>query len=483
MKKTLIFILLAALCACAFCGCDMSIENANTPASPDSAGVIELTGSGAKSEAGGVKIDRSTVTVSAAGTYSVSGKLSDGQIIIDTGEDAGKVNLVLDGADITCLSGPAIWVKQAKKLDLVIADGSVNTLTSGRSSDMASFDSNASGGAIFAEDDLDIECDGKGILNIFGYINSGVVCKDDVDIKCGECELNITAANNGVKGSESVTVTGGILTVNAGHDGIKATNADKAGKGFVSITGGVIDVAAKGDGIAAETELNISGGVISVVTSGDPDSASCKALKAKTGISVTGGVVTLDSTDHAVHSAAGLTVSGGAFEIKSAGKGFAAHGDMSFSGGTFVLNTADDGMETKGDISFSGGAFEIVSGADGVKSGEKNSGAGSVNISGGTVLISACGDAFDAQGELTINGGTVLGLGNSKRVKGFSDGSTQGFVQCETSGGPGSTVTAGDSSLEAKYAYNLVLYSAPGLVSGSELEISAGTKTVTAAVK
>ena len=220
MKKTLVIILLAALTALLLGGCDMSIQNANTPAKPEGSGVIELTGDRAETKAGGVSVSGSTVTIAAAGSYSVRGTLTDGQIIVDTGEDAGKVSLILDGADVTNLSGPAIWVKQAKKLDLVIADGSVNSLTSGVESDMAKCDENSSGGAVYAEDDLDVECDGSGTLNVFGYINSGIVCKDDIDIKCGEAEVNITAANNGIKGSESVTVSGGILTVNAGHDGI-----------------------------------------------------------------------------------------------------------------------------------------------------------------------------------------------------------------------------------------------------------------------
>ena len=229
-------------------------------------------------------------------------------------------------------------------------------------------------------------------------------------------------------------------------------------------------------------DLTVSGGVISVKTEGDPDAASCKALKAKTGLTVSGGVLTLDSADHAVHSAAGIAVSGGSFEIKSAGKGFAAHGGVSFTGGAFTLHTADDAVETKGNIDFSGGAFSIVSGADGVKAGEKNSGVGSINIDGGAILISTCGDSFDAQGEFVVRGGNVLALGSSKRVKGFSADSTQGFVQCEISGGPGSTVRAGDDSLEAEYAYNLVLYSAPELVSGGECAVTASGRTETVTV-
>lgn len=483
MKKALLFLLLAALCLPMLCGCDMSIESANAPASPDTAGEIALAGDTARSKAGGVRIDGGTVTISAPGSYSVSGTLDNGQIIIDTGEDAGKVNLILNGADITCLTGPALWVRQAKKLDLVIADGSENSLTSGRPEDLEHFDPASSGGAVYAEDDLDIECDGKGRLDIFGYLNSGIVCKDDLEIKCGEAALNILCAYNGVKGSESVTVSGGVITVDAGHDGIKASSADKDGKGFVSVSGGVLDVKAAGDGISAETALNISGGVIGVVTSGDPDTASCKALKAKTSMNVTGGVITLNSADHAVHSAGGLAVSGGVFEIVSAGKGFAAHGDILLRGGDFVLNTADDGVETDGSVAVSGGTLTIVSGADGVKAGAKNSGVGGIALDGGNILITACGDSFDAQSELTVRGATVLALGSSKRLKGFSESSTQGFVQYEIGGGAGSTVTAEQSSLEAKYPYNLILYSAPTLTRGSELSLLSGGTDVTVTVQ
>ena len=58
------------------------------------------------------------VTIREAGTYRVSGELTQGQLAVDLGEDAEKdpeavVTLILDGADLTCTVAPAVifpWV-------------------------------------------------------------------------------------------------------------------------------------------------------------------------------------------------------------------------------------------------------------------------------------------------------------------------------------------------------------------------------------
>lgn len=470
MKRSFVFVLLAALSLLLLCACGT--------AAPDTA-LIELSGSTAASSAGGVRIEGSTVTISAAGTYTLTGELSDGQIIVDTGEEALKVTLILDNASVTNIDDPALWVKQAKKLDLVISEGSVNTLVSGTEGAVLAAD--ATGAAIYAEDDLDIEGDGHGVLNVYGCINSGIVCKDDLDIKCGSCELNVFALNNGLKGSESVSISGGTVSIEAGHDGIKSSSAKKEGKGFVSISGGVLSLRTGGDGIAAETTLSISGGVIDIAAVGDSELGSCKALKGKTVVVISGGVITAEASDHALHSAAALSLSGGSLDIRSARKAIAAHGDIDISGGLLTLSAGDDGIETKGSIGVSGGILGISAQGDGVKAGE--SGVGSVTISGGSLLISAGHDSFDVASDLTVSGGSVLALGSSKRVKGFSPDSTQGYAEAEISGAAGSTVSTADAVLEAEYAYNLVLCSSPSLEKGGVCEIAYGAKSLTVDVK
>ena len=55
------------------------------------------------------------VTIREAGTYRVSGELTQGQLAVDLGEDAqddssAVVTVILDGVDVTCTVAPAFMV-------------------------------------------------------------------------------------------------------------------------------------------------------------------------------------------------------------------------------------------------------------------------------------------------------------------------------------------------------------------------------------
>ena len=76
---------------------------------------VKLADGGSSATSASVKISGSTVTISAAGTYIISGSLSDGQIKVDAG-DQDKIQLVLNGVDITSKSSAAIYVKSADKV-------------------------------------------------------------------------------------------------------------------------------------------------------------------------------------------------------------------------------------------------------------------------------------------------------------------------------------------------------------------------------
>ena len=488
MKKILVCLLAALLALSCFTACSDTVIGASNDGSTGAGGAeeaITLNGDSAKYAGGGVSINGSTVTISAPGEYTVTGKLDNGRIIIDTGDDPGDVTLTLDGADITCLTDSAIYVAQAKNVDIVLAPGSTNKITSGTEADLEKADGTASGAAIFAEDDLDIK--GEGTLQVCGYINNGITCKDDLDIKGGT--ITVLAANNGVRGSESVSITGGDLSVTAGNDGIKSTVADKAEKGFVEISGGTVAIAAGGDGISAETSLNISGGNIVVSTTGDPTAVSSKGIKANTGFTVSGGSINVTSTDHALKSAVGMSITGGSFTLSSTdGKGISAEEDIVISGGDFNVIAVDDGIESATAVTIEGGNFSVVAGNDGLKAGEKGTGfeekVGAVTINGGSLNISAYADPIDAKAQLLVNGGSVLACGTSKSIKNFSAGSAQTFAACSISGSSSDTlqITAADgtalASMAAHYSFNTVLFSFPELLSGSEYTVSAGTASV-----
>ena len=427
---------LALLTALSLCACGTAVQSARDPDSLD-ATQIDLTGSGARISGGGASVSGSRVTVSASGAYRLRGTLDNGQIVVDTGEDAGKVTLYLEGAEISCADDAAILVRQADYTVIYCREGSENRVCSGTTAaDLAPADESANGAAIFAEDDLIF--DGPGKLTVEGWINNAVTCKDDLEVWSGS--LSLSAVNNGLRGSESVSICGGELSIQAANDGIKSSSAKKEGKGYVSISGGGVAIICQGDGVSAETALTVSGGSLSVLTRGAGDKSS-KGLKAGGGISLTGGKVSVSATDDGVVSPVSVTVEGGSLAVSAAG--------------------------------------------DGIQAGEKNGTTGDILITGGDIRVTAGQDGLDAKGRLTLTGGTLLSLGSYKRVKSPSDRGTQGYLAAELVGGAGMAVSICDASgqeLDAvespDYGYNLVLYSSSALTVGAEYTLSAGTRTL-----
>ena len=503
MKKLTVIILILALGFGALAGCgDTVIGPAPTQSAQDtqssgglvtgpapSSGTgesvkgaeITLRGDTADFNGGGVSVSGSTVTISSPGSYSVSGTLDNGCIVVNTGEVKGDVTLTLRGASVTCLDGPAIHVIRAKNFDLVLEDGTENYLVSGSADAPVTVKQN--GAALFSEDDLDIL--GSGSLEIFGYLNNGITCKDDLDIKDGM--IAVTAVNNGVKGSESVEIYGGSVTIRAGNDGLKATSAKKEGKGFVSIEGGSLDITADGDGISAETALTIAGGEIRVETTGEKNEGSCKAIKAKTALTVSGGTLDLDSEDHALHCTGDMLLSGGTLTVVSrAGKGVAGHGSVEICGSELDIVSADDGIAAEKAIVVSDGVIRLLAGADGLKAGSRNSaGEGTLLISGGSMTVSAYSDPFEAKGGAVITGGAFNGVGSPKTPKGFSSESSQRSLLFHFNGGEGTAAEVWTASgellgaIEARCGYTCAIFSRPELVPGS-YTLKLGTLSATA---
>ena len=227
--------------------------------------LITLNGDSAGFHGSGIAVNGSEIILTEPGEYVVTGKLNNGRIVINTGASDEKISVTLDGANITCLDGPAIYIIQAKKAKLYMAEGTENTVTSGTEELLATHDDSRSAAAIFAEDDLDIK--GPGKLTVNGYINNGITCKDDIDLDGGTVLIN--AANNGIKGSESVEVNDGVITITCGNDGLKATST-KIGKGYVEINGGSLSIYCEGNGISAASDFVMTGGNTEIYTKKQP---------------------------------------------------------------------------------------------------------------------------------------------------------------------------------------------------------------------
>lgn len=360
-------------------------------------GSITLSPDGSTSTDASVRIDGQTVTITQAGTYQIAGTLDDGALIVESAENA-KITLVLGGVSIKNSTGAAIQISTADDVTIELAEGTTNVLQSGEEVDIAAATESkeASGGALQSKADLKIK--GKGSLTVLGYLNNGIHCTKDLKIKNGN--ISVTALGHGIKGKNSVTVSGGTVTVTSGKDGITSDETENEEKGFVTIEDGEIIITSVGDGVSAETTLTVTGDVISIISGGgsanaqqktdnmrdwwdfdnsasDDNSASCKGLKAGKALVISGGSITIDAQDDALHTDGDMTISGGECILSTGDDGAHAALSLTVLDGKITVLTSYEGLEAN-QITLAGGELDITASDDGI-----NANGGSDGFSGG----------------------------------------------------------------------------------------------------
>ena len=152
---------------------------------------ITLKSSSISVSGSGASVSGAVVTIQSAGTYTVSGTLSTGQIIVAAGEQ-DKVQLVFNGVNITCSNHAPIYIKSADKVFITLTAGTSNSITDGSSYSLSEADS-AVDGAVFSKADLTIN--GTGALTVKANYQHGIVSKDDLVITGGV--YNITSESDG----------------------------------------------------------------------------------------------------------------------------------------------------------------------------------------------------------------------------------------------------------------------------------------------
>ena len=197
--------------------------------------------------------------LSADTVCSVSGEFN-GAIVINGGDDY-KFELELCGVTLYSGEQNPVTVLSGDKVTITAKKGTKNYIYDTRKD--VSSDETAYSSAIYAETDLDIG--GKGELIVISSENNGIHTKDDLSVK--NLTLSVTCEDNALKGNDSVSISGGILTLIAKTgDGIKTTNTDVSSKGkqrgTVSISGGTVNIYAACDGIDAAYNAEVSGEAI-----------------------------------------------------------------------------------------------------------------------------------------------------------------------------------------------------------------------------
>jgi hypothetical protein len=245
-------------------------SNRDTDPSYEESEAVALTLSkeGIECSSNAVKVDGTTATIKKEGVYVLSGELSEGQIIIDADKD--KVQLVLDNVNLTCANSAAIYVKQADKVFLTLAENSQNTLSTTGEFE-ADGDTNVDG-VIFSKDDLTIN--GSGELTIQAETGHGIVSKDELTITGGT--LNITASGHALSGKDCVCISDGVFNLTAGRDGIHSDNGDDEEKGYLFVSGGTFTIQSDGDGLDASALLQIEDGTFTITAGGGSANAEVK---------------------------------------------------------------------------------------------------------------------------------------------------------------------------------------------------------------
>lgn len=219
---------------------------------------IALDGQDAGSESGAWQRDEKGIFIRRPGEYLLTGKLAEGQILVDCLED-GKVTLYLNGVEVHHETGPAIRIEECSPRAVIsLVEGSENVLSDGTA--LVLDENEEPDGVVFSRSDLSLE--GNGRLKITAGAQNGIVSKDDLKILGGK--LEITAPNHGIKGKDCVEISGGSISIRAGRDGIKSTNKKDPDRGYIDISGGEITIFCGDDPLSFITSCRMAGGRVNL---------------------------------------------------------------------------------------------------------------------------------------------------------------------------------------------------------------------------
>lgn len=216
-------------------------------------------------------VSNQVVTITAGGSYRISGKAMDTQIAVKAPADA-DVRLILDGVDLTCRTHAAIAVYSARDprvageyaVTIVLAEGSENLII-GSHNAAATEEEPEFDGAIGSQvslgfegsGSLRVDADNEGVEVAYGHltINGGVF-----HIEAGDDPLNVS--EDGV----------GVLTVNDGYLYSAVKNAQGGegdgidSNGWIVFNGGtainLAHPASQDGGIDSDMGSSINGGMI-----------------------------------------------------------------------------------------------------------------------------------------------------------------------------------------------------------------------------
>ncbi len=441
---------------------DIKIKEVDYEVGYDESSACKITFSDTSGDVSGegAEFKDGVLTISKAGTYVLSGKLTNGRVVINAGKK-DDVRIILNGTEITSSDNSPFAVLQADKVSITLEEKTENKLTDGSEYKTASDESKVDA-CLYSQDDLTIN--GSGSLEINANYKHGIVTKDDLVITGGN--ISVTSKSTAIEGKDSVKISGGQFDISAGTNGIKSDNSEDSGKGFVSVTGGSFKIVSNNDGIEAQTVLKIDGGTFDITTGGGSKNSSTnkdgqpngdwkKNMNngggGMRGNKMKGQMPSGDSmpdlpdgqtppdmpdgqtppsmpdgqtppnmpdgqtppdmqgdnkmTQTAAKTdgdkeAADKTADSAKSDASTSAKALKAGSDLEITSGTFTVDSADDSIHSNGNVNITDIKFNASSGDDGIHADKD------LNISGGEINISKSYEGLEGM-TTTISGGTI----------------------------------------------------------------------------
>ena len=279
-------------------------------------------------------------------------------------------------------------------------------------------------------------------------------------------DVDDSVSTKGIKSGAALTISGGVITVDAKDDAVHAN-------GDIVISGGELTISTGDDGIHADDSLTVEDGVINIL-------ASYEGMEANQ-ILIAGGVIDIVSADDGLNAYGGEDMFGfggfGGFGGRG-GRGMNGRGEPQSSG------TAED-MPL---LRITGGVVHVNAGGDGLDSN------GNIIVEGGEVIVDgpllSMNGAIDVGSEnggvCEVHGGTVLAIGAAGMAETFGNTSTQCAFHVAMQG-----VSAGDEIVitdsegrelmrhTALKACSSIVFTSPDLTLGETYTVTAGGRSTT----
>ena len=180
--------------------------------------IIKLDSENTNIVSDSIQVSWQEITIKKSWNYEFSWTLSDGQIIVETGDEK-DVQIILNWVNITSTDWSAILVNEANQTIINLANNSINNII-----DWENYinveDENA---AIFSKDDLVINWNWT--LNINWNYKDWITSKDKLFIDSGN--INITAKDDWIRWKDYILINDWNIDIIADWDGLKSDNDDK----------------------------------------------------------------------------------------------------------------------------------------------------------------------------------------------------------------------------------------------------------------